>query len=134
MIQDETPSKSVQPDPVMVSSQSLHHPVAGGVPNGHQQQAQASGWGPMVDQTEDIVEILDNDNLNFNKDEKNGALPDKKGFLYLSQHVITENFDPATSSGKEHKELMKTKQQEIVTFIQLCNCTKSCVYACVRLV
>ena len=93
-----------------------------------------SGWGPMIDESKAVANIpIPNveDTLDIIKEvgNKGGILPNKKEFLYLSQHVVTDAFTPSVSS---HPKSMKTKPQEIVTFVQQCSCTLNCGYALFR--
>lgn len=93
-----------------------------------------SGWGPMIDESKAVANIpIPNveDTLDVIKEvgNKGGILANKKEFLYLSQHVVTDAFTPSISS---HPKSMKTKPQEIVTFVQQCSCTLNCGYALFR--
>ncbi len=93
-----------------------------------------SGWGAMVDeQNIDLDVIKSDETLDLIKEgTKSGIIPNKREFLYLSQHVVTDSYSPMGPSS--HPKSMKTKPQEIVTFIQRCNliCSKDCGFALFR--
>lgn len=91
-----------------------------------------SGWGAMVDEQNIDMDIIKSDaTLDLLKEgTKSGIIPNKREFLYLSQHVVTDSYSPMGSSS--HPNSMKTKPQEIVTFVQGCECSNNCGFALFR--